>query len=279
MVGAPLALGSSLSGGASDFLGGTNSRRIGAMQWMFFTQVLGLVLACCWLTLSGGPMPGTRAVLAAIGAGLSLTFGLAAFFQAMVVGAISIVAPISATGVVIPIVAGILGGERPSAVQVIGIVAAIVGIVFVCRQPRRRPPAQAHGGIALALLAAVGSGLFFWLMASASHNGVPWAVVISRVVAVVALAVILAIRRESIRPALNSRTARIAPFAALLGFGGIALYAESTVYGGLAIVSVLGSLYPAATVMLAYLVLGERLYGIQRAGIAAVFAGVVMMSA
>ena len=218
-------------------------------------------------------------MLAAAGAGLSLTFGLAAFFQAMVVGTISIVAPISATGVVIPIVAGLAGGERPSAVQVIGILAAVTGIVFVCRQPRRSRSSQAHGGIALALLAALGSGLFFWLMASASHNGVPWAVVISRSVAVIALAVILAIRRESIRPALDLRTARIAPVAALLGFGGIALYAESTLYGGLAIMSVLGNLYPAMTVMLAYFVLGERVYGIQRVGIAAVFAGVVMMSA
>jgi drug/metabolite transporter (DMT)-like permease len=279
MVGAPLALGSSVSGGTSDFLGGTNSRRIGTMQWMFCTQIAGLVFACGWLALSGGPMPEATAVLAAAGAGLSLTFGLAAFFQAMVVGTISIVAPISATGVVIPIVAGLAGGERPSAVQVIGIVAAVTGIVFVCRQPRRGRSSQAHGGIALALLAALGSGLFFWLMAPASHNGVPWAVVISRSVAVIALAVIIAIRRESIRPALDLRTARIAPVAALLGFGGIALYAESTLYGGLAIMSVLGNLYPAMTVMLAYFVLGERVYGIQRVGIAAVFAGVVMMSA
>ncbi len=279
MVGAPLALGSSLSGGTSDFLGGTNSRRVGTMQWMLCTQVLSLALACGWLTLSRGPLPSATAMLAAAGAGLSLTFGLAAFFQAMVIGTISVVAPISATGVVIPIVVGLAGGERPNAVQVIGILAAITGIVLVSRQPRRRSSAQAHGGIALAMLSALGSGLFFWLMAPASHNGVPWAVVIARSVTVVALAVILAVRRESIRPALNLRTARIAPVAALLSLGGIALYAESTLYGGLAIVSVLGSLYPVATVMLAYLVLGERVYGIQRAGVAAVFAGVVMMSA
>lgn len=249
------------------------------MQWMLCTQVLSLALACGWLTLSRGPLPSATAMLAAAGAGLSLTFGLAAFFQAMVIGTISVVAPISATGVVIPIVVGLAGGERPNAVQVIGILAAITGIVLVSRQPRRRSSAQAHGGIALAMLSALGSGLFFWLMAPASHNGVPWAVVIARSVTVVALAVILAVRRESIRPALNLRTARIAPVAALLSLGGIALYAESTLYGGLAIVSVLGSLYPVATVMLAYLVLGERVYGIQRAGVAAVFAGVVMMSA
>lgn len=128
MLGASLALGSSLSGGASDFLGGTNSRRIGTMQWMFCTQVVGLLLACAWLAFSGASLPDSTAVLTATAAGLSLTFSLAAFFQAMVVGTISIVAPIGATGAVIPIVAGIGGGERPSAVQVIGIVAAIIGV-------------------------------------------------------------------------------------------------------------------------------------------------------
>jgi len=278
MLGASLALGSSLSGGASDFLGGTNSRRIGTMQWMFCTQVVGLLLACAWLAFSGASLPDSTAVLTATAAGLSLTFSLAAFFQAMVVGTISIVAPIGATGAVIPIVAGIGGGERPSAVQVIGIVAAIIGVVLASRQPRRKPSAQPHGGIALALLAALGSGLFFWLMASASHDNVAWAIVVSRAVAVIALALFLGIRRESLRPALDARTARIVPIAAVLGFGGIALYAESTLHGGLAIVSVLGSLYPVTTVVLAYVLLGERVNSVQRAGIAAVLAGVVMMS-
>jgi drug/metabolite transporter (DMT)-like permease len=277
-LGPALALGSSLTGGASDFLGGTNSRRIGTMQWMFCTQLVGLVLAGGWVAISGDPLPGLATVAAATGAGLGLIVGLAAFFQAMVVGTISIVAPISATGVVIPIAAGLARGERPGAAQVLGIVAAIAGIALASRAPREHPSAPAESGLGLALLAALGGGFFFWLMAPGSAHGVPWAMLISRTVPVLALGAVLAIRRKSLRPALDARTARTVLIAALLALVAIALYAYATLHGQLAIVSVLGSLYPVVTVSLAYHVLGERVHRVQRVGIAAVLAGVVLMS-
>ena len=105
----PSHSGPSLTGGASDFLGGTNSRRIGTMQWMFCTQLVGLAIAFGWVLLSAAPLPGLMTALEAVAAGLSLMVGLAAFFEAMVLGSISIVAPISATGVVVPIAAGVIG--------------------------------------------------------------------------------------------------------------------------------------------------------------------------
>jgi drug/metabolite transporter (DMT)-like permease len=205
--------------------------------------------------------------------------GLAAFFQAMVVGTISIVPTISATGVVVPIVAGVVGGERPGAEQVVGIVAAIAGIVLAARTPRVGPSAPAESGLGLALLAALGQGLFFWLMAPASHQGVPWAGLITRAIPAVVLAATLGSRRESLRPALELRGAGIILIAAVLSFAGVALYADATRHGGLAIVSVIASLYPVVTVLLAYMVLGERVRSVQRIGMAAVLAGVVLMSA
>jgi drug/metabolite transporter (DMT)-like permease len=279
VLGPALALGSSLTGGASDFLGGTNSRRIGTMQWMFCTQLVGLALAGGWVAISGDRVPGLETVAAATGAGLGLIVGLAAFFQAMVVGTISIVAPISATGVVIPIAAGLARGERPGAAQVLGIIAAIAGIALASRAPREHPSARAESGLGLALLAALGGGFFFWLMAPGSAHGVPWAMVISRTVPVLVLGAVLAVRRKSLRPALEARTARSVLIAGLLALVAIGLYAYATRHGQLAIVSVLGSLYPVVTVSLAYHVLGERVHGVQRVGIAAVLAGVVLMSA
>ena len=280
MLGPALALGSSLTGGASDFLGGTTSRRIGTVQFMFATQLTGLVLAGAWVVLSGQSPPGVATLAAAAGAGLGLMVALAAFFQAMVVGTISIVAPISATGVVVPIIAGIARGERPGAAQAVGIAAAIAGIVLAARPPREHPAAAAESGLGLALLAALGGGLFFWLMAPASRHGVPWALLVTRTIPVLVLAATLRIRRSAV--ASRARAADPAHDRAastLLGFCAIALYAFATRHGQLAIVSVLASLYPVVTVLLAYRVLGERVHGAQRLGIVAVLAGVVLMSA
>jgi len=278
MIGPVLALASSLGGGASDFLAGTTSRRIGTMQFMLGSQLVGVVLAGGWLAIGGAPVPGLATLAAAAGAGLGATVCLAAFFQAMVVGTISIVAPISATGVVVPIVAGLVGGERLGAAQAIGIVAAIAGIGLASRSPRDRSSVPVESGIGLALFAALGGGVFFWLMAPASRHGVAWAVLIARAVPVLMLAFALGSRRASLRPALAPPVARTILASALLSFAAIALYAFATLHGQLAIVSVLASLYPVVTVLLAYRVLGERVHRAQQIGIATVLAGVVLMS-
>jgi drug/metabolite transporter (DMT)-like permease len=192
-----------------------------------------------------------------------MTVGLSAFFQAMAVGKMSLVAPISATGVAIPVAVGIVQGDHPSAAQMIGMLAAIAGVVLVTRS-RGEQQTQSESGLGLALLAAVGTGLFMWLMAPGSHHGVPWAMLL---------------RRPPLRPALQSGPACRIVAQAVLGLGASALYAFATLHGQLAIVSVLGSLYPAVTIMLAHRLLGERLDGVQQIGISAVLGGVLLLSA
>jgi drug/metabolite transporter (DMT)-like permease len=227
------------------------------LQFIFFTQLIAVVLGAGWVAFSAHPVPPVGAVAAAAGAGLGQLVGLAAFFQAMVVGKMSVVAPISATGVVLPVAVGIVRGEHPSAAQAIGIVAAIAGVALAARSQGEQRAARAESGLGLALLAAVGSGLYLWLMAPASRHGVAWAVLICRAIPAVALTAVVSIRRTSLRPALEPRTAS---------------------HGQLVIVSVLGSLYPAVTVLLAYRVLGERLGGAQQLGVSAVLGGVVLLS-
>jgi drug/metabolite transporter (DMT)-like permease len=278
VLGPALALGSSLTYGVSDFLGGTTSRRIGTLQFIFFTQLIGALLAIGWVVISSEPVPPVVAVVAATGAGLGLAVGVGAFFQAMVVGKMSVVAPISATGVVLPVAVGIARGERPSAAQAVGIVVAIAGVALAARPPGERQAARAESGFGLALVAAVGTGLFLWLMAPASRHGVAWAILISRVIPAVALIVVVGVRRTSLRPAFQPRMAGTIVVAALLAFAGTALYALATLHSQLVIVSVLGSLYPAVTGLLAYHVLGERLGRSQLVGIAAVLSGVVLLS-
>jgi drug/metabolite transporter (DMT)-like permease len=294
-------------GGVSDFLSGTNSRRIGTLPWMFCTQAVSVVAVVVWLVLSGERLPPLATLAAAAGAGVALLVGLFALFQAMVIGSISIVAPISATGIVIPVVAGVVGGEHPSAAQIAGIVAAVLGIVLASRVPRAERgrdtapidldrsggavaapsgvsataerPVVTEAGLGLALLAAVGGGVWFWLMEPASrHGGMAWVIFVVRVIPVIVLGAVIAARRESLRPAFERRTAGMIGFSAVLALSAIAFYGYATLHGQLVIVSVLASLYPVVTVLLAYHVLGERFHRDQRLGIAAVLAGVVLLS-
>ena len=278
MLGPYVALTSSLTGGISDFLAGTTSRRVGTLQFMFCAQLIGLVLAGGWVAISAAPVPPALTLVAATGAGLGLLLNLAAFFQAMVVRKISVVAPISATGVVLPIMVGIANGERPDPEQAVGTIAAIAGIVLATRPSRQHPTGTGESGVGLALLAALGGGLFFWLMASGSRHGVPWAVLAARAIPAIILAVAVRTRRAALRPVLDSPTPYIVLVCALLAFFGMVFYAFATLHGPLAIISVLGSLYPVVTVLLAYRVLGERVRGAQTLGIVAVLAGVVLLS-
>jgi drug/metabolite transporter (DMT)-like permease len=263
----------------ADFLGGTTSRRIGTLPFVFCTQLINLVLASAWVLIGGEAVPPLAAVAAAAGAGLGMAVGLAALFQAMVIGKISVVAPISATGVVLPIAVGIARGERPSAAQAVGMVAAIAGVVVAARAPHEQTVGRAQPGIGLALLAAVGTGLFLWLMAPASRHGIGWAILIARAIPAVALTTVVGLSRTSLRGVTESRTARPILASALLAFAGSALYGLATLHGQLVIVSVLGALYPAVTVLLAYRLLGERLDAAHQVGIAAVLGGVVLLSA
>lgn len=278
MLGPALALGTSAAYGVGDYLGGTTSRRIGTLPFIFCAQLVMLVFAAVWVALSTDPIPPLGTLVAAAGAGLGMTVGLSAFFQAMAVGKMSLVAPISATGVAIPVAAGVFRGEHPSAAQMIGILAAIAGVVLVTRSRGERPT-QSESGLGLALLAATGTGLFMWLMAPASRHGVPWAILISRAIPAVVLIAVVVIRRPSLRPALRSGPVRRIVAQAALGFTASVLYAFATLHGQLAIVSVLGSLYPAVTLLLAHRLLGERLDGVQQIGISAVLGGVLLLSA
>lgn len=279
MLGPALALGSSLFGGSADFLGGTTSRRIGTAQFMLCAQLGGLVLAAGWVALAGAPAPGLTALALAGAAGVSLIVGLGAFFQAMVLGAVSIAAPISALGVIVPIAAGIGAGERVSIPQAAGMLAALGGVVLIARQPDTASRADARLSIVLALVAALGGGACLWLIALASRaGGVAWTLLLVRITTALLLTFAMCRQRVSLRQTLRGPIAwRVLAFV-LLGFLGFALYALATLHGQLALVSVLASLYPAVTVLLARRLLHERLHPPQQLGVAAMLLGVVLIS-
>jgi drug/metabolite transporter (DMT)-like permease len=259
-----LALAASVSWGVGDFLGGLKSRVLHVLLVLAVSQAVGFVAVLVWLALSGDPFPGSSALAAAAAGGMGGCLGLAALYRGMAVGAMGIVAPISAASPLVPLAVDAGRGVSPSVAQWAGIVAVLGGIVLLAREPgtERRTPLAA--GVALALIAALAFGLFIVGLDAAADDSVPWTIVTARGTST-ALALVLALSASvSIRP-----PARLLPAIAAVGvFDTTAnvLVAFATTKGSAGVVAVLSALYPVVTILLARVVLGERLDRPRRVG-------------
>ena len=281
-LGVPLGLGSGLAWGAADFFGGIQSRRLPALTVAFWSQAagaLGLVIA---LTL-GGTRPPLTGIAWGLAAGVGSGIALVLFYRSLAEGTMSVVAPVSACGAVVPVAAAVITGDDPGVLAGLGVVAAIAGVVLVSRT---RPVPRAGTGrsrrvLLMALGSALGFGLFYVFVdaGTTGSRGEPlWVIAGARASSLVMLSTIALIGRGS---ALRWPGRRIGPVA-LVGIadtGANLLFAYAATSGNLAVVGVLGSLYPVATVVLARWLLGERLSGGQNAGVALALAGVGLLAA
>jgi drug/metabolite transporter (DMT)-like permease len=218
-------------------------------------------------------------MLPAVGAGLAGMAALSAFYRALAIGTMSIVAPISATGVCVPVIVGIADGERPKAVQLAGILAAVIGVVLASREQEPEPQARrvTRASIGLALVAAAGFGAFLVGLRASAKSSVLWAVFASRGAGIAALA---GAATALPSPGLRARSG-VLPLAlvGLLDLGANGLYAVATRHGLLSIVAVAASLYPLGTVLLARAVLRERVARVQEVGVIAALVGVALIAA
>jgi drug/metabolite transporter (DMT)-like permease len=274
-----LALGSSLCWGVADFIGGVKARRIHVLRVILISQAVGMAGITALVLIRGKGPPELVHLLPAIGAGLAGIAALTAFYRALAIGTMSIVAPISATGVAVPVIVGVAGGDRPDALQVAGILAAIVGVVLASREEdvalhERR---VWRASVGLALIAALGFGSFFVGLRASARTDVLWALFASRGAGVAALTGAALALRPPGPVERGSLLALIMMGALDLGANG--LYALATRHGLLSVVAVAASLYPLATVLLARIVLGERVRRVQEVGVAAALAGVVLIAA
>jgi drug/metabolite transporter (DMT)-like permease len=224
-------------------------------------------------------LPSWSAVGWAALAGSAGIVALGAFYRALAIGTMSVVAPISATAAAVPVLVGLAEGERPGGLQIAGMAAALAGVILASREPVEEgcPPAN-RAAIGLALVAAAGFGTFFVGIDRASATAeVPWVIVVQRCCSVS----LLVIATLVVRPSLPRDGASLLVLAAvgLLDLGANGLYALATTHGLLSVVSVLGSLYPAVTVVLARFVLAERIARVQEVGVVLALAGVVAISA
>ncbi len=269
-----LALSASLTWGFADFFGPLKARTLGALRVLVYVQVGGLVVIALVVAVRGKG-PADVAVLLAIPAAASGTLGLYAYYRGVAVGAMSIVAPIAGISAAVPVVVGIVSGDRPSLAQWLGIAAALGGVFLASREPGRGGKVAAGAG--LALLAALGFGGFFPPMHAAGNADFWWAVLIFRVTSTFIILAAVAIRRPPLAVAPTQ-----VPLLALIGIGdmlGNLLFAAASTSGLVSITSVLASVYPIVTVVLARLVLKERVARSQEAGIALTLAGVALISA
>ena len=274
MIAIVLALAAGAFWGVGDFLGGLTSRRISAITVLAVSQLAGLVGITVVATVAGHDFLSTAGIAAAIGAGIAGAVGLAGLYRGMAVGAMGVVAPISAAGAAIPVAVGLARGERPEAIQLAGVALALVGVILVSREPGTS--GQLAAGVPLAIVAALGFGSYYVFIDRASADDAYWAVVVARSASSI-FAITIAAQRRALRFPRSMLPALVA-----VGFfdtGANVLLALALNEGYVSVVSVLASLYPVVTIALAMTLLHERPAPSQAAGGVAALAGVGLISA
>ena len=269
-----LALLSSLVWGLSDFLGGTLSKKRKAIAVIGGSQSFGLIfvslLAIAFQTWTWNQSVWINGAIA----GAMGLFGLVCFYTALATGQMGIVAPISSLSAVVPVTIGLVQGEQPSTMQLAGIVVALIGVILASG-PELNGKVDPRP-VLLALFAAVTFGFCVYFMAQGARINPTMTVTAMRAVQVaIVIVLFLAIRN------LGGLVKRDIPMLATIGAsdaGANVLYTFAASLGLLSVVSVLGSLYPIVTVLLAWWIHKERLMRVQYIGIAITFSGVALLA-
>lgn len=273
-----LALLGAIVYGAADFSGGLASRRASALGVVLFGQLAGVVVLAVLLVVAPG-RPDTASILWGAAAGVCGAVSLLVFYRSLATGAMSVVAPLTAVmSAIVPVVGGVVLGERPSGLALVGVVLAVAAIVLVSAEHGRLPSVALLRSRAVVgpLLAGTGFGLLFVLLSRAGADSGAWPLVGARVASLALLALVGLVGRRSLVPRGAPAGLVIASGAGDMGANLLFLLAARI--GLLSVVGVLLALYPAATVLLALAVLRERLHLLQVAGLALATAGVVLIA-
>jgi drug/metabolite transporter (DMT)-like permease len=269
-----LAAASAVVWGAADFSGGKASQRGNALAVTVVSQILGLpVLAACLLLVPGRPEVADLLWGAAAGAaGLA---GIVLLYRALAGGAMAVVAPITAvTAAVVPMAVGLLVSRMPGTVALIGAACAIAAITLVSLGPGGGRDSVTRSLIGLALVAGAMFGVFFALLGQASEASGMWSLVGVRATSIIIGLALAARLRTSLR--LRGPVVRWAVVAGALDIAANAFYVAAAARGHLSIVAAVASLYPASTVLLAFMVDRERLRAAQLAGLGLAAAALVL---
>ncbi|MFJ6760028.1 MULTISPECIES: EamA family transporter [unclassified Streptomyces] len=282
------ALATAVLWGLADFGGGLLTRRIPALTVVVVSQIVAVLVLGAVVLATGAWQEAGPQLWFAVGAGLVGPVAMLSFYKALALGPMGVVSPLGSLGVVVPVTAGLILGERPGLGQFAGIAVAVVGIVLAGGPELRGAPVQRQA-VVLTLVAAFGFGAVMALIAEASATltGLFLALFVQRVTNVaVGGAALWAQSRRGV-PALPAGTGPrilwgLLPALAFVGLADVAAngtYSVAAQSGPVTMAAVLSSLYPVVTALAAFAVLKERLRSIQAAGAGLALAGTVLLAA
>jgi len=261
--------------GGGDFCGGLATRKASVITVLLLAETSGLLLLITLGLAWHEPWPTAHTVGWSMAAGFSGVVGLAALYQALAVGKAGVVAPISAIlAAALPVLFTVLTTGLPAPLQLFGFGLAFVAVWLVAQTDE---PGGTIAGLRLALLAGCGFGGFYILINQAGNESTFWPVAVARLVALVPLLGIAFYRRLSVRPTRSIIV--IAGLSGLLDAGANATFVLASQSGRLDVAAILSSLYPATTVLLSWLLLGERITWVQRTGVLAALAAIALIAA
>jgi drug/metabolite transporter (DMT)-like permease len=277
MLAIALALASSAGWGTADFLGGLSAKRLSILVVAAVSQAVGLAFTLCVVAaVWRGPSDPAVLWIGALG-GLAGAAGLTALYRGLAIGRMGVVAPIAAMSGLVPVIVGLVAqGDRPAAMQVAGMALAIGGVVLAARSADPEHGSRVATGVGLALAAAALLGMMVVALDAGGDRDPVWTVFMVRVSSVSVLWTVVAVRR----PSLARERIQLSTVAAAGVLDNVAnlLFVLASARGLLSLVAVLGSLYPVVTVLLARVVLHERLARWQLIGVVAALTGVALIS-
>jgi drug/metabolite transporter (DMT)-like permease len=281
-----LGLAAAVLYGSGDFLGGMVSRRAHVLTVLTLVETAGVIAALAVAAISPGPA--SLAGLAwGVSAGLVGGLGLIIFYTGLAAGPMSVVAPVSGlVSTVLPVAVALAEGERPGVGVYAGALLCLVAIVLASAAddtgggtgPARRP-ARLGRAIAYGTASGVSFGLFFLLIRNAGQSGEVWPVAAARIGELAVVLAAAAVLRPGLRRGLGGGVPLAAAGAGVIDVLANICYVAATRTGAFGLAVVLASLYPGVTVLLARVVLGERLRWIQRVGLGLAAIGVVLVAA
>jgi drug/metabolite transporter (DMT)-like permease len=277
-MGVVYGLMTAIGWGTGDFLLSRVSRQIGLRQALLWAQLLGIGAIGLVLLVSGDPLPtDLRIWLLAVVVNIFNVAGTVLLYRALTIGTLAIVSPITASFAVVTTALAVAGGERPEPLAFGGALLVVAGVIVVSRAGTDGRAASLRG-VGAAMGAALCYGIFFWMLVPVSAGmGIAWPVLVGRVLAVLTALVMLGLARE--RPCLPPRSTWSAlTMAVMFDTGAFLSYNLGIATAYVSVVAALASIFSAVTVILAWLILRERLASLQWAGVAAVIVGVLLVS-
>jgi drug/metabolite transporter (DMT)-like permease len=271
---------SAISWGAGDFAGGLASRKLGAYRAVLYADFFGLLLIGIALAFYREPMPSAFVLINSVIGGMLGSVGLLALYFSLTQGKMSIAAPVAALfAAVLPVLVGAITEGLPNALQLVGFGLALTAVWLISRGNATEPFRLAHlADLRLPILAGLGFGCYFIFIHSATQqtDTVLWTMMASRFAGTVFLFVVVLIRRDPL--AVPRAAWNVVLFNATLDVAGNFFYILASHLGRLDIAAVLSSLYPGGTVLLAWLLLKERIFASQWIGILLAITAIVLFT-